>query len=312
MARFDRTIPPGAEGTITVEVKTARLWGNIKKSARVFSNDPERAQITIGMKGTIWAPIDLTPRYANLKGVIGEAVEAVVHLRGRKKEALVMKVAAVSIPDKVAVELKELENGHSYELKVKNKAQEGGKYTGQVKLTTNYPEMPELIVRVRGIVKPLVEVKPTRLSFGPVSEERLEQLKKKKRPMQGWVTVALNKGEDFKVNKVEVEGCSFKALIHEKRLGQKVHILVEPILEKLQEGLNEDRLKIYTNQKGHDVLEVPINFEILKKDKNIFGGGDTFEGHDLYEDEDILEDQDIFKDPGTVEDQDIFGQENKQ
>ncbi len=306
MARFDRAIPPGEEGTITLEVKTDRFLGNINKIARIFSNDPKHAELTIGMKGKIWVPIDLAPRYANLKGVIGEDVEAVVSLRGRKKEALVMKVASVSIPDKVAVELKESEKGRSYELKVKNKAPEDGRYTGHVKLTTSYPEKPNLTIRIVGRIKPLVEVKPNRLSFGPVSEERLEQLRKTKSPTKGWVIVALNKGKDLKVNKVETQRCIFKAVIHEKQFGQKVHILVEPILEKIQKGLNEDRLKIYTNQKGHDVLEVPISFEVLKKDKNIFGGEAMFESEDLYEDEDVLKDQSIY------EDGDIFKQENNQ
>jgi len=43
-----------------------------------------------------------------------------------------------------------------------------------------------------------------------------------------------------------------------------VQLLVESVLEKLQKRLNEDLLKILTNQKEHEVLEVLISFEILQ------------------------------------------------
>ena len=75
--------------------------------------------------------------------------------------------------------------------------------------------------------------------------------------------VVLNKGNDLKVSKVELEKSLFKAELKPIQQGRMVQILVEPILEKLQKGLNEDRLKIYTNQKGYEVLEVTVSFEIL-------------------------------------------------
>jgi len=63
---------------------------------------------------------------------------------------------------------------------------------------------------------------------------------------------------------VELEKALFKAVPQPIRQGRMVQIQVEPVLEELQQGLNEDRLKIYTNQKDLEVLEEPIRFEILQ------------------------------------------------
>ncbi len=40
MPRFDRAIPPGGEGKITLQVKTAGYQGKISRGAKVYSNDP--------------------------------------------------------------------------------------------------------------------------------------------------------------------------------------------------------------------------------------------------------------------------------
>jgi len=152
-------------------------------------------------------------------------------------------------------------------VKIKNKVEGEATYAGQVKLTTNYPEKPELMIRVSGNVRGPLEVRPKVLSFGRMSEERLQQLKENKRFLRRPVTVVLNKGNDLKVNKVELEKSLFKAVPKPMRQGRMVQILVEPVLEKLEKGLNADRLKIFTNQKDYEVVEVPIRFEVLQPSK---------------------------------------------
>lgn len=263
MARFDRTIPPGGEGKITLELRTRGYEGNIHKTARVFTNDPRRPLVTIGLKGRVWVPIYINPRYVHLRGTVGEEIEKVVDLEGKKKEPLIVKVASVSIPDKVAVELHEIEKGRSYQLKVKNKVKKETRYGGQVKLTTNYPEKPETVIRISGYIRPPLEVRPKILSFGRMSAEQLRRLKTKRRFIRRPVMVLLNKGNDLKIKKVELEKSLFKVVTKEMQGGRAVRLLVEPILEKLKKGTNADRLKIHTNQKDREVLEVPLRIEVL-------------------------------------------------
>ena len=263
MARFDRTIPPGGEGKITLEVRTKGFQGKMHKKARVFSNDPKHPQVTIGLKGKVWVPIHVNPRYVRLRGTEDEEIEGVVRLRGEKKEPLIAKIASVSIPDKVEVKLEETQKGLTYQLKIKNKVKGEARYRGKVRLTTNYPEKPEIVIQVIGDIRGRLEVRPRILSFGRVSQERLRQLKNNPKVMTRSVTVLLNKGNDLKIEKVELEKSIFRVSTKETQPGRMVQILVEPVLEKLKKGANQDRLKIYTNQKGREVLEVPIRFDLL-------------------------------------------------
>jgi hypothetical protein len=280
-----------------LEVRTKGFQGNLQKTARVFTNDPKNAQVIIGLKGEIWAPISLNPPYARLTGSVGDKIEQVVHLRGEKKEPLMVTLVSVSIPDKVEVQLKETEKGRSYELKVRNKVPTQGTYIGEIKLTTNYPENPEIVVRISGNIRPPLEVRPQALSFGRMSETRVEQLKKNGRSMTRSITVLLNKGNDLKIEKVESDKSLFKVVTKEVKPGRMVQLLVEPILGKLKTGPNADQLKIHTNQKQAQLLVVPISFEILQADED----SDTNQYNDDMDDDDVDEDD-------TDEDDDELGQ----
>jgi hypothetical protein len=234
VARFDRTIPPGGEGTITLEVNTKKKQGNIHQTARVFSNDPKNSELTIGMKGNVWTPIYLSPKYARLTGVLGEKTKTTIRLKSQKQEPLTLKLVSVSIPDKVDVELKETEKGRTWELRVDNKVRQQENYSGQIKLTTNYPDKPELTVRISGRIRPYVEARPKAVNFGRVPESRVQQFKTKGTQMRRPVTVILNKGADLKINNVDLEGWFFKVVdVKEIQPGRVYQIQIEALLEKL-------------------------------------------------------------------------------
>jgi hypothetical protein len=263
VARFDRAIPPGGEGRITLEIRTKGYEGNVHKSARVVSNDPKRPQITIGLKGKIWVPIEVKPRYVRLRGTVDEEIETVVSLKADKKDPLVLNLASVSIPERVEAKLEEIEKGRAYQLKVKNKVKGEVRYAGTLKLTTNYPEKPEVVIRIAGDIRGLVEVRPKALNFGRVSQKRLPEIKSQSRGMTRSVSVILNKGTDLKIEKAELEKGLFKATVKPVRSGRVAQILVEPDYDGLKKGANQDRLKIHTNQKEGKVLEVPMRLDVL-------------------------------------------------
>jgi hypothetical protein len=265
VARHDRTIPPGGEGKITLEIHTKGYEGTMQKTARVVTNDPARPQVTLTMKGQIWTPIRLNPRYVRLQGTVGEKVEQVVQVQAKKEEPLKVELASVSIPEKVQVALIEKEKGRIYELRVKNKVEGETSYGGTVNLTTNYPEKPEIAVRISGNVRPVVEVRPRALSFGRMSAERVRQAGSSHRLARRTVTVVLNKGSALEIEKVEVEKGLFEAGLKETGRKTMVQLLVEPLSEKLKEGPNTDTLRIHTNQEDGKVLEVPIRIDIFEQ-----------------------------------------------
>jgi hypothetical protein len=263
VARFDRTIPPGGEGKIAMEVRTRGYEGDFHKTARVFTNDAKNPQVIIAMKGKVWIPIQVTPRRVYLQGTLGDKIEQVVDLQAKKKEPLSLELVSSPTPDKVEVKLHEIEKGRSYQLKIINKAREEGIYAGQVKLTSNYPEKPEIVIPFSGHVGAPVVVRPKELNFGRMSEEELQKLAAKNGLLSRSVMVILAKGTDLKIRKLALGKSLFKVVTNEVQPGRTVRLDIEAILEKLEKGQNTDCLKIHTNQKNHKVLEVPIRFEIF-------------------------------------------------
>jgi hypothetical protein len=215
------------------------------------------------MKGKVWVPIVVKPRYVRLRGIVGEDVETVVHLRTDKEEPLVITLASVSIPERVEIALEETEKGRAYQLKVKNKVKGEMRYAGTLKLTTNYPEKPEVVIQIAGDIRGRVELRPKTLNFGRLSAERLKQLKGDPKGMIRSVSVILHRGNDLKIERTELDKSLFKVSSKPVKSGRVARLLIEPVLEELKKGANQDRLRIYTNQKGDEVLEVPIRLDLL-------------------------------------------------
>jgi hypothetical protein len=95
-------------------------------------------------------------------------------------------------------------------------------------------------------------------------EEHLQQLKTSAASVGRSVDVIFNKGVDLKIDDVDVENSLFRVVnISEKTPGRIYRIQIQPLWEKLKKGINTDKLKIRTNQKDTELLEVPIVFEIL-------------------------------------------------
>jgi hypothetical protein len=160
------------------------------------------------------------------------------------------------------VELHETEKGRSYQLKIKNKVEGVATYRGQVQLTTNYPEQPEAVIPIACSIKTPLEVRPKSLDFGRQTRGELQQSMENGRLVNRWLTVRLNKGNDLKIEKLELEKSLFRVVTKQFDPGRVVALSVEPILAKLKKGANADRLRIYTNQQEPRVLEVPVRIHL--------------------------------------------------
>jgi hypothetical protein len=214
------------------------------------------------MKGKVWSPIHVNPRVVRLRGVEGDNIEQVVHIKGEKKEPLSIEILSNSIPDKLDLELKKAGKDNSYELKVKNRVKKEKNYLGKIKLKTNYLEKPEILIQVVGYIRSKISVRPRVLIFKPLPEKQInshEERKKLSRP----VVVFLNKGNNLKIEKVTMQSSLFKVNIREIQEGKRVELLIEPIFEKLKKGLNIDYLKIFIQIEKPKVVVVPIRIKVL-------------------------------------------------
>ena len=61
MASFDKVIPSGQEGKVTLSVKTKNMSGKFSKSATIRSNDPKHPSLKIRLKGELKEYISVKP-----------------------------------------------------------------------------------------------------------------------------------------------------------------------------------------------------------------------------------------------------------
>jgi len=149
VADYDRVIPPGGEGRITLTIKPYSVMREFLKQTKVQLNDPGRREMVLAMKGYVQPIIEIQPSHIiRLRGAVNEdlrsQVRFVSHLSGPWE---IIKYDN-SLPQMLAVSLKAEKPGKVYVLEVRNISREAGHYAGRIDLFTSSPERPRLIVRV--------------------------------------------------------------------------------------------------------------------------------------------------------------------
>ena len=214
------------------------------------------------MKGKVWVPIHINPRVVRLRGVEGDDIAQVVHIKGEKKEPLNVEILSNTIPDKLDLELNKAGKDNIYDLKVKNRVKKEKNYFGKIKLKTNYLEKPEIVIQVVGYISSKVSVRPRVLIFKPLPEMQINNPEKSKKPSRS-VMVFLNKGNNLKIEKINMQSSLFTVDIKEIQKGRRVALIIEPIFEKLKKGLNIDYLKIFIQTEKPKVVVVPIRIKVM-------------------------------------------------
>lgn len=151
VADYERTIPPGGQGQITLAIKPYSVLRQFRKETRVWTNDPDRSEFSLVLTGTAKPFIEIQPSHiVRLRGAPGNNVQGEVRFTSHLPGPFEITNFRTNIPDKIDVSLKPVEPGKVYVLEVKNKAQNSGPYAGLIELNTTSKERPRLIVRVFG------------------------------------------------------------------------------------------------------------------------------------------------------------------
>lgn len=153
MSRFDRTIPPGGEGKITLQLKTAGYQGKITRGAKVYSNDPRNKPETISIGVFVRVSIHVSPNSVNLLGVAGKSVTKTVNIRAGLEKPLSIEPIAFNLDKKVKYKLEPVQEGKDYRLMFTSIPGSAGTYHGFIKLKTNYSEKPVITIPIRGKFK---------------------------------------------------------------------------------------------------------------------------------------------------------------
>lgn len=154
-ADFDRTIPPGGEGKITLTIKPYSVLGQFKKETRVRLNDPESPLVVFTMKGEVQLFVEIQPSHIiRFRGAPGQDLQTQVRLTSHLAGPWKITKLNTNIPDKIDVSMKEDVPDKVYVVTVKNKSRDAGTYAGVVDLYNNSPHRPRLLLRVFAKLSP--------------------------------------------------------------------------------------------------------------------------------------------------------------
>jgi hypothetical protein len=148
---YDKIIPPGGHGKITLGIKPFSLIEAFKKNTRVFTNDPNKPEVILTLQGVSEPLVTIQPSHIiRLQGNPGQNVTAQVRIVSRLTNPFKVDYFQTSIPDKIDLSLQPEKPGKSYLLEIKNKFKEKGSYSGKIEIFSNFKKRPRLILRVFG------------------------------------------------------------------------------------------------------------------------------------------------------------------
>jgi hypothetical protein len=150
VAQFDRAIPPGGEGKITLKVSTSGYEGNVRKTAKVYSNDPSIQVETITLSAYVKVPIQLSSKIVFLQGKRTVAAKRTVEVKGGLEKPLKIEPVEFSLSDRLSYEIVEVNPGKLYQVHFTSIPNTGDSFQGILRLKTNYPEKPEIRIYLRG------------------------------------------------------------------------------------------------------------------------------------------------------------------
>jgi hypothetical protein len=248
---------------MTLEVRTKSYRGRIEKTAQVFTNDPETPETVLSIRGNLWVPIYMSTERVRLKGKVGENIRNSIQVRGQKEIPLKLKEVSVNVPDKVDVKIHKQAEEQNYLVAFRNKLDTEGHYIGYATITTNYPDQPKIQIQILGAITANVQAKPKVLSFPFMTKKRLDKLRDSDDSIAAQaVTVFVEEGADLKIEQVSLERSLYTFSINETKPGKRYEIRVKPVLRHLDVGMNQDLLKIHTNQEHHELFEIPIRLNL--------------------------------------------------
>jgi hypothetical protein len=149
VAHFDRAIPPGGEGKITLKFNTRGYEGKVQRSARVYTNDPRSSTETITIEAFVKTPIVVSPKSVFIQGKITESQTRSVDIKGDPAKPLRIDPINFTLDNRLKYNIEEVSAGKHYRIKFTSIPSGADHYQGTLRLKTNYPEKPELLIFVR-------------------------------------------------------------------------------------------------------------------------------------------------------------------
>ena len=153
MARYDRAIPPGGTGNVTLTIDSSRVRGDFRKKAIIWSNDAQRMSVAVYVEGKVIPHVSLEPGgYLSLSGVKGRVPKEYIDMTNNHENPMKIIGLESELKDRIEWRLEEKKPGYIYRLEVADISKKPGDYTGHLYVRTDNPLKPELVIIINGHV----------------------------------------------------------------------------------------------------------------------------------------------------------------
>jgi hypothetical protein len=132
-----------------LRINTKGYQGEVRKRAKVYSNDPHNNPETINIKAFVKVSIHLSTRYVYLRGLIGEVITKTVKITAKEEKELKLVPSQFNLSEKVTYNIEEVEPGKIFKVHFSSIQGIVGTHRGFLQLKTNYPEKPEINIQIR-------------------------------------------------------------------------------------------------------------------------------------------------------------------
>ena len=249
-------IPPGGEGKVTLKVNLKGYQGSVKKSATVFSNDPQNPTILIAMQGMVKALIELQPsNVVSFRGVFDQAQEKVVDIVTTSEPFHINKTET-DLNNKISYSMETIEAGKHYRLKVSNLVKQGN-YSGYIKCFTDMARKPEFLVPVSGFIEGEVSVRPQLIRVGKLFPQR---------PVQdGKVLINNNRQKSFQITKLTYNE-NLVRIAQQPIPNEHGYILdITPILDNVPSGTRVQQTLLVIETDANPAERYEVRVEVVNE-----------------------------------------------
>lgn len=151
--KYDRTIAPGAEGTVYVTLNTIGYRGHsLTRSIKIYFNNDAMEPVVLTVTANVSEMVTLEPHRVSFTGHANEELVSVVTITPLEAYPFKITSVAARFSSNINYNLKEtLENGKIiYKLTVTNIRSTAGRYFDEIVITTDNPAVGDISIRVNG------------------------------------------------------------------------------------------------------------------------------------------------------------------
>lgn len=250
MARFDREIPPGREGKVTLTVHLEGYRGKVNKSAIVYCNDPQSPRVPVSVSAKVIPFVDVRPSDTVVfRGAAATLKPQELEVVSAKTPMRILRVES-DLEKEVSVKIEPLAEGSRYRVVIANQAEQGS-YSGRVRLITDHPQKPDVAISVRGMVEGPIGIRPTHLLVGKTKGDAANRV--------GRVLVVGHTEAAFRITEMDYDRELLDVVVRPQKDPPGYLLDVSAKLEVVPPGTQKrTTLKVQTDARPQEWLSVEV------------------------------------------------------